>query len=390
MYKAYKVRAEAWRKPDERSINPDDSEKDLLPLKVWDEKAAESLCSPQDPPNRLIFRHGDRTPSDIYPTDPHQEDAWPEGLGALTNEGKAQMFALGERLRRRYGRFVGAQYKPQALRVDSSAADRCLMSAGALLAGLMPPEGEQRWHPDLAWQPIPVHYVARERDTKLAAKKPCPRYDEELQKAYASPEIQALNEENKDLYQYLTTHAGKPISDITAVEFLYNTLLIEKIHKLDLPEWTNSVFPDKMKQLAAKSLAIFTHNDFMKRIRGGPLLKEVVDLMSKKAEDTVKNEGRMHLFSAHDLTIVNVWRTLGFTELLHVGYGASLIFELRWIEQGVNAEVKVLYLNSSSAEPINLKIPGCSQPCVIGAFVNLIQHNLPTDTDWNKECGLQS
>lgn len=32
----------------------------------------------------ILFRHGDRTPTDTYPLDPHKAYAWPGGLGALT------------------------------------------------------------------------------------------------------------------------------------------------------------------------------------------------------------------------------------------------------------------------------------------------------------------
>lgn len=31
-----------------------------------------------------IYRHGDRTPIEPYPTDPYKKDHWPEGLGQLT------------------------------------------------------------------------------------------------------------------------------------------------------------------------------------------------------------------------------------------------------------------------------------------------------------------
>lgn len=58
-------------------------------------------------------------------------------------------------------------------------------------------------------------------------KKPCPRNEQELQKAYRSSTIAELNHDNEDLYSYLTTHTGQNVSNITAVEFLYNTLEIE-------------------------------------------------------------------------------------------------------------------------------------------------------------------
>ena len=31
-----------------------------------------------------MFRHGDRAPVKTFPTDPNQDDVWPQGLGQLT------------------------------------------------------------------------------------------------------------------------------------------------------------------------------------------------------------------------------------------------------------------------------------------------------------------
>lgn len=43
--------------------------------------------------------------------------------------------------------------------VRSTDFDRTLMSAEANLAGLFPPDGMQRFNPNISWQPIPVHTV---------------------------------------------------------------------------------------------------------------------------------------------------------------------------------------------------------------------------------------
>lgn len=51
----------------------------------------------------VIYRHGDRTPVDLYPTDPwRNESLWPVKFGELTNTGKQQHYALGKWLRKRY------------------------------------------------------------------------------------------------------------------------------------------------------------------------------------------------------------------------------------------------------------------------------------------------
>lgn len=51
----------------------------------------------------IIYRHGDRTPVDMYPTDPWKNESfWPVKFGQLTNTGKRQHYALGQWLRNRY------------------------------------------------------------------------------------------------------------------------------------------------------------------------------------------------------------------------------------------------------------------------------------------------
>jgi len=63
--------------------------------------------------------------------------------------------------------------------------------------------------------------------------------------------------------------------------------------------------------------------------------------MEQKQRGSLKPDRKMVLYSAHDVTIVNVWRALGFTDLIKPDYGASLFFELHTTRSGTNYEVKV-------------------------------------------------
>ncbi|KAJ9586333.1 hypothetical protein L9F63_020041, partial [Diploptera punctata] len=335
---------------------------------------------------RLIFRHGDRTPTETYPTDPHRDSrVWPDGWGQLTKEGKMQMYNLGQFLRTRYNGYINDLYSSDEMIMQSSANDRCLMSAQVVLAGLYPPVGYQVWNDELHWQPIPVHSTPRNLDQLIVMKKPCPRNEQELEKAYQSSRIQEINQKNAQLYEYLTTHTGKEIQNITAVEFLYNTLEIEDNHGLKLPEWTTSVYPEKMKKLAAMSLAIFTSSDIQKRLIGGPLVGEITRNMENKRTGSLKPDRKMVLYSAHDLTIVNVWRALGFTDLIKPEYGAALLFELHVTRSGTDHEVKMLYRNNTSTKNLFiLNMPNCAQPCHLDMFLKLTQPVIPID--WDQEC----
>lgn len=59
-------------------------------------------------------------------------------------------------------------------------------------------------------------------------------------------------------------------------------------------------------------------------------------------ETKTDSKRKSYFYSAHDITIVNVLRTMGFTnELFKPDYGATLIFELHLTNNGANQEVKV-------------------------------------------------
>nr|CAD7434697.1 unnamed protein product [Timema monikensis] len=350
----------------------------------------------------VVFRHGDRSPTETYPTDPHKDDSlWPDGWGALNNvsplhleltlftKGKMSMFELGKLFRQRYQGFLSRLYSPKEMHMESSANDRCLMSAELVLAGLYPPIGSQVWNHELNWQPIPVHSTPRLQDKLIVMKKPCPRYEQELKQAYLSPDIVQVNLDNAELYSYLTEKTGKDIDSILEVEYLYNTLEIEERNGLPLPEWTKTVYPGKMKYLATLSLALFTHNDIMRRLNGGPLVGDIAQHMADKSSGALSASQKLFLYSAHDITIVNVWRMLGMTEMLKPESGAALIVELHLVGTNKDFQIELLYINNTSTlEPHPLTIERCGRPCLLINFLKLMEPIIPTD--WEKECQLSS
>lgn len=67
-------------------------------------------------------------------------------------------------MRRRYGSFLGELYHPDVMEAHSTDVDRTKMSAQLEMAGLWPPAEQQRWSPDLDWQPVPLHSQPLDKD----------------------------------------------------------------------------------------------------------------------------------------------------------------------------------------------------------------------------------
>ncbi|KAL4721061.1 hypothetical protein ACJJTC_003348 [Scirpophaga incertulas] len=217
----------------------------------------------------IFFRHGARTPTTTYKSDPFKNYQWPDGLGSLTNVGKLQLYELGKKYRNYYANFINEEYYDKDVYVQSSDASRCLMSAYTFLAGLYPPTERQMWHPEIPWQPIPVHSLPRDLDNVVAGTKSCQVWD--------SMYRALLAEKNSDpkyneLFEYLSKHTNQSMRSILEVDFLYSTLLSEQEAGLKLPEWTKNVFPNKMLTPFMTSLALLTYNETLQRFKVGKLL----------------------------------------------------------------------------------------------------------------------
>lgn len=129
---------------------------------------------------------------------------------------------------RRYGEFLGnGTYSPEKISVFSSGIDRTINSANLVLAGLFPPKNEQIWNEQLLWQPIAVHSIPDPIDYYISGETACARYLKARADYGKSPEIQALIDEHKELFEYVEKNAGTPIRTIQQIKDIYEVFDVE-------------------------------------------------------------------------------------------------------------------------------------------------------------------
>lgn len=340
----------------------------------------------------IVFRHGARNPTESYPNDPYINKNWPGGLGALNTKGSRQMYRLGQHLRLRYYRLLPEDglYSRDEMKIQSSAAERAIMSAQSFLAGFTPPLENNKPLPIL-WQPVAVSTIPRDRDTLIAQRRVCPKYDQMLAKLYIDPpdDIKLLNQKNVNLYKVLSKNTGLNISRVIDVELLYNTLDVEKENGLTLPDWTEGVFPDKMLELTERSYSLFTETLYMKKVKGGALLGDIVDKMVKKRNGLLSPNRRIFIYSGHDVTLVNLMNAIGILDdtSRKPDYGATLVFELHhsYLYRD-DMEIKLFYyFNSEDRFPKEVPIPNCDHPCSLAGFERAMNSILLRD-DYDEIC----
>jgi lysosomal acid phosphatase len=334
----------------------------------------------------IVYRHGERTPIDIFPTDPHKDD-WPVGLGQLTSRGKATHFQLGQWLRSRYDGFLSSNYTEEEIYVRSTDVDRTLMSAQANLAGLFPPHGYWKWNKNLDWQPIPIHTVPQVEDYLLSSHANCPRFSQLHEEVLHGDFMTSIYKENEELFQSITTNTGSHfnITDIVHLDYIYDTLLIESIFNKTLPEWTKNIFPGgKFEELRDLSFTVDTFNHELKRLKGGPFVKEVVEHFDQFESNTLDPPNRkMFMYSGHDTTVAPILHTLGVFDIKAPPFASTVIIEL-FDRSGLF--VQVSYKNTTDLPPTILTLPGCEALCPLSMFKELTESVRPVDV--KVECGV--
>ena len=333
----------------------------------------------------LLFRHGDRSPSNPYHGYTH-ESYWPQGLGQLTILGMQQQYALGEFIKQRYiPNYLSSAYKRVECSIRSSDIDRTIMSALAQLSAIFPPTGEQVWNSSLLWQPIPVFALTGESSNILRSySAKCPALTESNLQFTKGKQYKDASLQYKDLFKNISDATNSSVS-LTNIWQYSDTTICDKAHNLTLAGWAQNNYEDLIMLNNWNLKAFYARKEIQPFISGRLMsyFWELVNACMNSSADT-----KAYFLSAHDITLMGLLSALNVWNDKQPPYASLVISEL--FQDGDDWYLQFSYKNST-ADAVLLSVPGCNgSKCPVEDLKKLTQNITLTEGEWEHACGLNT
>jgi len=129
---------------------------------------------------------------------------------------------------------------------------------------------------------------------------------------------------------------------------------------------------------------MITYTEQMKRLKGGPLIKEMIEHMNDRISGTLDKRRKLFMFSAHDTTVSTFLNSLDIYNMIPPTYASLVLIDLLKNETSGQNLVRISFKNTTDLEPYVLTIPGCEPLCPIEQFIRLAKPIIPED--WDAEC----
>lgn len=348
---------------------------------------------------QIVQRHADRTPLEFYPNDPYKNSSnWPDGFSQLSLNGKKRMFLIGTKTKQRYSNYL-KYVTPRDVYARSSSAERCLESASVFTASLIQPvtdSNNRSWIWDAekdfssVWQPIAINTIDKTQDGLLVTTANCPAANLAWQRVMQSDKVQNYIKENRKFIDDLEKHTGDKYTRLRPLEFLSNTLRVEREFGFEMPEWVNKTMIDKLREFELHAFKFDWSTEEIQRLRCGLLIGELINNM----KDYVNNKStkKLFIYTTHDVLMITLMQALGIYEDNPPGYGGALLFELHQINDK-QFIIKLYFANEIQFDQLEpelktqeLELPECnsSKQCNLDEFEKSVKRFIPNN--WIEEC----
>lgn len=301
------------------------------------------------------------------------------------------MYENGVMLRLKYQHLLpsGGFFRLSNMRIVSSVPERTIMSLQSFMAGFLPPPLHQSNLP-IFWQPFPFDIDYDGKLVYMRLDNSCPVF---LQHAYMlmmnpPAEVAAWMAADKEAFKAFSQKLGSPISTIENVLIVSDALKIQMGIDPTMPQWAKDGFTNTFQKYGVLSTTMLHKNPTMIKIRGGPMLTEMVNNMVAVANGNASGK-KVLLYSAHDITVSSLAYALGVEEQIprHISYSDSIMVDLVGVGSG-EASVEVIYMDNANKVPkaFHLSVPGCGKSCSLSRFRQAVQGMMVDD--YKKLCGL--
>lgn len=262
----------------------------------------------------VVHRHADRNiQGPTFPKNPYKsERQWKGGFGRLTRTGKLQGFELGTFLRSRYKNLIGNSYSSGKVYYRSTDRSRTVITAQCCLTGLF--KKHQVRNNDIKCDNFNIRKEPVRDDYLLHPSAKCKRYEKLKNNYFKSREVKGMLRRYHSLIRDLEKNTGKKISGLRDINHIHDTLYVEDLKGLRLPNELQKLYDSQRENLEYLSAAYFsaqTHNREMKKFGAGYLLKDMLVHFKDRAASHSKSKRRLYLYSSHDHKLVQILDTLG-------------------------------------------------------------------------------
>ncbi|CAN7991275.1 unnamed protein product [Ixodes hexagonus] len=334
----------------------------------------------------VVYRHGDRTPTSLYPNDPNSPSDFPEGLGHITHKGKNDQYNLGRYLRVKYEDFLSYDPNEVGERLSSEEKHVCVFMQ-SVSCGTATTVYRTQDNINILLQEcdncLAIGVVDTDRDVDETGRGRRERrrrrrgnYSKILQIYRKSDRIFCPHGREEPRLKY---HM-----QLSLLLNLLHARRNQRSRGLKIPDWALPLWGNMTKVAKYTTILNYKSPEYNK-FRAGLLIRDIV----RHADDVVSGNSnvKLYMYAAHDVAIAALTSAFGVFNQLAVPSSTAVITELHEDANG-NFFIQMLFKNDTTRKPYRLEIPGCEGfRCSLATFKELARPYIPED--WRKECGLE-